>query len=125
MSKTAVVNYIVNEDSIELPGGERLTMPGKIVQVADFGEAFVVLIDWMATNRNVFGVNQTGEQIWQIEEQPAVNNGNPCTRLERRGSHAFVGTWDGLELLIEPFTGQIIKERRERGITTEWVTRLN
>lgn len=121
MSETAVANYIVDEDSIESPDGRRLTMQGKIVQVADFGEVLVILIDWMATNRNVFGVNQAGEQIWQIEEQPAVNSGNPCTFLERRGEHAFVGTWDGLELLIEPLTGRIIKERRERGITTEWV----
>jgi len=115
------VNFIVNDNEIELAGGQRVTMSGKIMQFVDFGEAIVLLIDWMVTNRNVFGINHEGRQLWQIAEQPAVHNDNPCTHLERRGAHAFVGTWDGLELLVEPLTGQIIKERRERGITTEWI----
>lgn len=120
MNETTV-NYIVNDNSIEFTDGQRLILPGKIFQVADFGEAIVVLIDWMITNRNVYGINQDGKQSWQIEEQPAIHKDNACTYLERRGEYAFVGTWDGLELLVEPLTGQIIKERRERGITTEWV----
>lgn len=114
-------NYLINDDTVKLPDGREITFAGKIMQVADFGEVLVVLIDWMVTNRNVFGINQAGEQLWQIEEQQAINSGNPCTFLERCGEHAFVGTWDGLELLIEPLTGRVIKERRERGITTEWV----
>ncbi len=114
-------NYLINDDTIKLADGREAALADKIMQVADFGEVLVVLIDCMVTNRNIFGINQTGEQIWQIKEQPAVNNGNPCTRLERRGEQAFVSTWDGLELLIEPLTGRIIKERRERGVRTDWV----
>jgi len=99
------VNYIVNDNTIELANGQRVALSGKILQAVDFGDAIVVLIDWMVTKSNVFGINHDGRQLWQIEEQPAVHNDNPCTHLERRGEHAFVGTWDGLELLLEPLTG--------------------
>lgn len=120
MNQTTV-NYLINDDTIKLADGREIALADNIQQSVEFDNAIVVLIDWMATNRNVFGISQEGNRLWQIEEQPAINNGNPCTRLERQGEYLLVGTWDGLELLIEPLTGKVIKERRERGITTEWV----
>lgn len=120
MSQVATT-FTINDNSIELANGRQVTLAGKVLQAVNFDDVVVVLIDWMVTNRNVFGISQAGNQLWQIEEQPAIHNDNPCTRLGEQGEYAFVGTWDGLELLVEPLTGQIIKERRERGITTEWV----
>lgn len=124
MSEAALI-FTISDNSIELADGRQITFAGKILQAVNFNNVIVVLIDWIVTNRNVFGISQIGNQLWQIEEQPAVHNGNPCTFLEERDKYAFVGTWDGLELLIEPLTGQIVKERRERGITTEWVAHRN
>lgn len=117
----AALTFTISDNSIGLADGRQVTFAGKILQTVNFDNVVVVLIDWMVTNRNVFAISETGNQLWQIEEQPAIHNGNPCTFLEGGGEYAFVSTWDGLELLIEPLTGRIVKERRERGITTEWV----
>lgn len=121
----AALTFTISDNSIELADGKQVAFAGKILQTVNFDDVVVVLIDWMITNRNVFGISQTGNQLWQIEEQSAIHNGNPCTYLEGRGEYAFVSTWDGLELLVEPPTGRIVKERRERGVTTEWVAHRN
>jgi len=117
----AALTFTISDNSIELADGRQITFAGKILQAVNFNNVIVILIDSMVTNRNVFAISHVGDQLWQIEEQPAIHNDNPCTFLEERDKYAFVGTWDGLELLIEPLTGQIVKERRERGITTDWI----
>lgn len=117
--------YLTNDDSIQLNNGQQVKILDKILQVVDFDEVFIIMIDWTVTNQNVFGISRTGNQLWQIAEQPAIHNDNPCTRLEKHGEYILIGTWDGLELLAEPLTGKIIKERRERGFTTEWVSHRN
>lgn len=116
-----IPSFTVSGRAIELPGGYQFTFLGKVIEAIGFDDTVVVLIDWMVTNRNVFGISREGKQLWQIKEQTAIYDDNPCTYLSQRGDYAFVNTFDGLELLVEPRTGKVVKERRERGVTTEWV----
>lgn len=88
-----------------------------IRQIIQFPNCFVVRLEpdvGQIYNENVFGVSNEGKMLWQIESMPHVYEDSPYTGLGQDGDLAKLSNWDGTDLLIEPYTGKILKKGHSR-----------
>lgn len=88
-----------------------------IRQVIKFDDCFVVRLEpdtGQVYNENVFGISNDGKVLWQIEPMQHVYNDSPYTGLGKEDDLAKLSNWDGTDLIIEPYTGKIIKKNYSR-----------
>lgn len=84
-----------------------------IRQVIKFHDCFVVRLEpdiGQIYNENVFGISHEGKILWQIESISLVYEDSPYTGIGKEGEKAKLCNWDGTDLLIDPYTGKIIKK---------------
>ena len=68
-------------------------------------------------NRNVFGVDKSGEIIWQIEEINSYpGNASECPFIDIAEGHGklVLFNWCDLRLIVDPANGRIIKKEEIR-----------
>jgi hypothetical protein len=62
-------------------------------------------------NENVFGLNEEAKIIWQIEHKDFIHKNSPYTNIRLLDNGQIrLSNWDGTQLIVEPLTGDIIKE---------------
>lgn len=84
-----------------------------IRQVLKFNHCFVVRLEpdiGQIYNENIFGISNEGKILWQIEPLSHVYEDSPYTGLGQIGNLAQLCNWDGADLIIDPYTGQIISK---------------
>ena len=92
---------------------KNVKFPLKIKQVEEFSDVLVVRLDVPADilfNENVFGVSSEGKILWQIIPMKSGFKSSRYTGLFKKGDLVKVHNWDGTDLLLEPRTGEILKE---------------
>lgn len=84
-----------------------------IVQAIPFSKTVVIRLEapvGSQFNENVFGVNPEGRIVWQVPPRRLVYSDSPFTGMEEKGGKILLSNWDGLELLVDPATGEVLKE---------------
>lgn len=93
---------------------------GKIIEFKyDIGEALPcssVIVVMLSVplkamfNENVYGVSFEGNILWQVPKKKHVYADSPYTGLGYQGDRVVLNNWDGLELVMNPITGEILEE---------------
>ena len=88
-------------------------LPSKIEEIIEFDDVIVVRVypqNKEFINENIFGVSYFGEILWQIKPIKHVFKKSPYTSIFKKGNSVKAHNWDGTDLIIKPFTGDIKKE---------------
>ncbi len=101
--------------SVTQPDGSMAScsLPWPIVQVLDFGGVLVLRIEppqGTRFNENVYGILPNGTIGWQVPKRDYVYDDSPYTGLVRCDDKVKLMNWDGLELLVDPATGEELDE---------------
>ncbi|MEW6516613.1 MAG: hypothetical protein AB1439_06920 [candidate division FCPU426 bacterium] len=86
----------------------------EIKKVIKKGNVYIVLLRkpiGIHDNENVFGVNEHGETIWQIEKTVHIYKDSPYMDLYEAKKHVWVGNWDGDAYRIDVKTGKILERK--------------
>lgn len=106
----------IEGNSISFGLGKRRTFRNTIAETIAFDDAVVVRLGsepFHQTNENVYGLDYTGQVLWQIPIRSHVTSESPYVSISRQGIHVEVVNWDGYFLKIHPRTGAIIREGYE------------
>ena len=86
-----------------------------IEQVLCFETMVVVRLKSPAgVNENVFGVSTEGQIVWRVPKLKYPYEDSPFTGVSEEDGMARLFNWCGLDLWLDPATGEIIKERFSR-----------
>ena len=91
----------------------QVELPYEIKQVEQFDNNLVVRLKiplGIRFNENIFGISYEGKILWQIEPRKHPTSVSPYTNLAREGDSVYVFNWDGTDLVLDPYTGKILKE---------------
>jgi hypothetical protein len=110
------MNYSFDENMLNVNGKE-LKFDLKIESVLEKEGVLLVLIlehGSKLTNehyhsRNIFGVNEEGEIIWQVEA-PTKDPVDLYTGLFEEEGQVIGGAWSGGDCYLDPQTGKILKK---------------
>src|SRR5688572_7371230 len=108
--------YSVNGRTLYLQPSGPVTFDLPIEQVLECGEVLVVLLQVPSGARyprNIFGIARDGAMLWQVPHLPS-RYPTPFRRLVRMGDAIGTGKVEGLEVLIDPQTGRILKKELRR-----------
>ena len=95
----------------------QITLPWPIVQVIDFSDVLITRVEPKAGvifNENVYGVDFSGNVLWQVKKRKYVYEDSPYTGMTAVGDQVKLLNWDGLELMVEPRTGKEISKKYGR-----------
>lgn len=95
----------------------QITLPWPIVQVIEFSDVLITRVEPQAGvvfNENVYGVDFSGNVLWQVKKRKYVYEDSPYTGMAAVGDQVKLLNWDGLELLVEPTTGKEISSKYGR-----------
>jgi hypothetical protein len=115
-----MIKHEIDNKRLKLLGSEDekiIIFDFPIRQVIKFHDCFVVRLEpdvGQIYNENVFGISNEGKILWQIETMSHVYKDSPYTWLGQEGDIAKLSNWDGADLVIEPYTGRIIKKSYSR-----------
>ena len=113
-----MTKFKVTGNRIELPSGQSVEFELEVADVLDTGDALVVRLvipPGQIMNRNVFGISSTdGRILWQVPERKLVYEDSPYTGLRWEGGVVALYNWDGLELRVDPQTGEVLEELQGR-----------
>jgi hypothetical protein len=65
-------------------------------------------------NENVYGIDLTGNVLWQVPKKRYVYEDSPYTDIVRDGDNVVLFNWDGLQLTVEPKAGGVLREDYRR-----------
>lgn len=105
--------FIIEDQSLMLSGGRRVTFPDFIAEAVAFDDEIVVRLEnhgWKRTNENIFGVDLGGRVIWQIKPRFYAYGDSPYTNIHRNGEYVDCYNWDGTIASLDPRTGQLMRE---------------
>ncbi|MCT9095445.1 hypothetical protein [Haloarchaeobius sp. HME9146] len=95
----------------------QISLRGEIKEVLTAGNVAVVLLkvpEAEIDNRNVLGINSSGDQIWEIDPVASASEEDaPFIDLVEREGEIWALNWRGDEWCISPETGEI-KEKNFR-----------
>ncbi len=100
-------------NQLKLSKGVVVELPYPIQTVLSFGNYVAVLLEiptGTKFNENVFGISIEGKILWQIQEKPHVYDISSYTSISKLGDNLELCNWDGLDLVVDPKTGNIISE---------------
>ena len=103
----------VKAEKLMLSSGKVIRFPYPVKKALEFDEAIVVVLDvppGEEYSENVFAVGHDGKILWRIKKHPRNLDVSKWLDLNREGDNVQIGNWDGLELIVEPATGRILKE---------------
>ena len=113
MTTTTTTSFTLKEKSLILESGKTVSFPYPISKALGFDDAIVVMLDvpqGVQLNENVFGISYEGETLWQVERRQYISKHSSYTGLGRRDDNAFLSNWDGLELTVNPATGEVLQQ---------------
>ena|GEM_PF-2250740 len=62
--------------------------------------------------RNVFGLTDQGDVLWQVEPRPAEEPNNTYTSMREELGVVVARTSDNVQRKIDPKTGKVLQEER-------------
>jgi hypothetical protein len=109
----------MNDNLFDIAGNELRFRNGNVVRfehpigdVLQFGDVLVVQV-WpprgATYNENIFGVDLSGNILWQIEPQYPNTVTNASFGVHEEEGYAVVGNIKDLVLYLDPATGKIVK----------------
>jgi hypothetical protein len=113
-----MTRYVTTGRWIDLPSGQSVEFDFPVAQVLDIGDVLVVRLaipPGGGMNTNVFGISsEDGRQLWQVPNKRLVYGDSPYTGMRRVGGVVALYNWDGLELRVNPRTGEVLCEQHGR-----------
>lgn len=106
-------NITLTNGNIEI-NGEPISFKFDIAEYIDFGNTTVVRLKVpidIIFNENVFGLNDKGKIIWQIERKELMHDNSPYTNITKLDEDKLrLNNWDGTVLFVNPNNGKILNE---------------
>jgi hypothetical protein len=93
------------------------TLPWPIVQVLEFPGILVLRIEpppRARFNENVYGIRPDATVAWQVSKREYVYDDSPYTGMIQDEGNVKLMNWDGLELLVNPRTGEELLQQYGR-----------
>lgn len=109
--------FKISDACIAFKGGGTARFRFPIAEALMFDDIAVVRLDLppgQIFNENVYGLNRDGRIVWQVPARTYVYEDSPYVNLARAGAHVILTNWDGMELALDPASGQILSERETR-----------
>lgn len=109
--------FSISQNCIAFENGATATFPLPVAQALSFDDVAVARLDvphGQIFNENVYGLSRDGQIIWQVPARTHVYEDSPYVNLARTGGRVILTNWDGMELTLDPATGQILAERETR-----------
>ncbi len=101
------MEVVANEgDSSITINGKTINLPAKIREGLVFGNIYVVVLDVKYSMRNVFAFDETGKQLWTIEEPDFEVKGVGYALVDGDGGK-LMALCRGVQFFIDPKTGKI------------------
>lgn len=98
---------------LRLKSGKSVTFKYNIAEVAILEGIIIVRLDvppGRIMNENIYGVSKDGNILWQISKLGHIYGDSPYTGMTRRGDKFTIYNWDGLDVTIDPYTGEILSK---------------
>ena len=109
----ADVTYEISGNEIRFNNGRIVRFEHPVFRIVQFGNILVVGI-WpprgTTYNENIFGVDISGNKLWQIEPQYPSTVANAAFDVEGEDGLAVVSNIKDLVLHLEPATGKVVKK---------------
>lgn len=105
--------FTIDGNELHFNPGPTVRFSYPIWHAIAFEKAVVVLLNIpqnVIFNENVFGVDLYGHVIWQIQSHYPPTKDAAFGGLEELDGHAVLSNTDGLALVVEPATGQVIRK---------------
>jgi hypothetical protein len=113
-----VIKFVVVGKQLRLSSGLVLDFEYAVAEVLETANVLIVRLEippGETMNRNVFGINrEDGRVRWQVPERKLVYEDSPYTGLRRDGVLVTLCNWDGMELRIDPRSGEVLEESHGR-----------
>ena len=109
------LEYKTSGNEIHFRNGKIARFEHPVSEILPFGDFLVVLI-WppleTAYNENIFGVDLSGNILWQIEPQyPNTEKNGAFGAIEDIDGYAVVSNIKNLVLYLDPTTGKVVKRK--------------
>ncbi|MEX2316267.1 MAG: hypothetical protein WD669_03885 [Pirellulales bacterium] len=110
------IPFKISGNKIDFRNGKIARFEHPISDVLQIGN-FLVVKTWpprgIMYNQNIFGVQMSGNVVWQIEPQyPETEPNGTFGGLHRQGDYAVVSNVLGDALYLDPSDGKVIKRER-------------
>lgn len=95
-----------------LKSGITIPFQHNIAELLVFPEVIIVRLDIpyrVLFNENVYGISHEGNLLWQIPKIDHVYQDSPYTGMKIMNNELILCNWDGLDVTIDPITGNILK----------------
>lgn len=104
----------IDGNLLELPSKARATFPHPVAEVLAVQSVFIVRLAVPAGvtfNENIFGLDAGGRTLWQVRPRKYAYDDSPFTGMTADDRGVTLYNWDGLDLLIDPRSGEVLGER--------------
>lgn len=84
--------------------------PSSIIKyLSDIDKIYVLInSDELSSDRNVFGYNEEGELLWQVEEMYKLHDRNYFTSIYFQDNELFAYNKNDVEVIIDKLTGKFL-----------------
>lgn len=109
--------FAVDGGVLRLAADKVLAFPHPVAEAHEFPNVIVVRLavpPGQRFNENVFGIGYDGAVAWQIPQLPHVYGDSPYTGLGEEDGMAVASNWDGLDVLLNPASGEVVAQREGR-----------
>ncbi len=105
------LGYEISGNEIHFSNGKIARFEHPVSEILPFKDVLVVRI-WPGReiyNENVFGIDLSGNILWQIEPQYPSTIDAAFGAVDREGEYAVVSNTKNLVLCLDPTTGEVVK----------------
>ncbi len=68
------ISYQIQDGQLFV-SGKQVALPSKVTKILQVGDILVALVDYTGVIRNIFGVDEAGKILWQIQIQSLLDFG--------------------------------------------------
>ena len=105
--------YVVSDSQVKFPNGKVIVLPHPVVQVLDLVDVIVLRVappETVVYQENVMAFDPGGVLLWTVPNFPFITGTHRYVSMQVRDGLLQLGNTSGLELVLEPHTGQIKSE---------------
>lgn len=109
--------FKVGYDSILFDSGQLVKFDLPVSKAVACGGNAIVLLEIPSgsiLNENVLGVSPDGQILWQVSPRTYVYDDSPYTDVQCQGTRVKLVNWDGVNLILDPVTGNEITRQEGR-----------
>jgi hypothetical protein len=109
--------FKVGYDSILFDSGKHVKLDLPITKAIACASSVVVLLEvptGSVLNENVMALDTNGQFLWQVLPRTYVYDDSPYTDIRCEGTVVKLTNWDGVNLFVDPTTGQVIGKDESR-----------